>query len=128
MKREDLSGVDTMARRPPRACRKPGCPGLTWDRSGYCEEHMDLERQRRRTADANRPGPRERGYDTLWDRFRDWFLRQPGNQVCALCKKNMSRVVHHIVPVEERPDLRLDPKNCQALCRECHERLHGRRA
>lgn len=73
-------------------------------------------------------GATERGYDTLWDRFRDWFLRQPGNQVCAICKKNMARVVHHIVPVEERPDLRLEPKNCQALCRECHERLHGRRA
>jgi 5-methylcytosine-specific restriction endonuclease McrA len=36
-------------------------------------------------------------------------------------------LVHHIVPVEQSPALRLAVENLQALCRDCHEELHGRR-
>lgn len=75
--------------------------------------------------DTRRPGARQRGYDTKWDKFRAWFLQRPGNQLCAKCGR-LAEVVHHIIPIEERPDLRLVASNCQALCRACHEKVHGR--
>lgn len=34
--------------------------------------------------------------------------------------------VHHIVPLEDAPELALDMSNLVALCRDCHERVHGR--
>jgi 5-methylcytosine-specific restriction protein A len=38
----------------------------------------------------------------------------------------LAEVVHHIIPIKERPDLKLVPSNCQALCFPCHEVIHGR--
>ncbi|MEG0146244.1 MAG: HNH endonuclease [Clostridia bacterium] len=33
-------------------------------------------------------------------------------------------MVHHIIPVEERPDLGYDLNNLVALCDTCHNRRH----
>ena len=122
-----------MALAPGRACRQPGCPELTRDRSGYCEDHRNkAKRQYDKATDAKRGSARQRGYDKRWERFREWFLQQPGNQICHRCLELKGDVVkaelvHHIKPVKDRPDLRLDPANCQALCRDCHEITHGRK-
>lgn len=33
-------------------------------------------------------------------------------------------MVHHMIPLEERPDLALDLDNLRSLCDECHNRRH----
>jgi 5-methylcytosine-specific restriction endonuclease McrA len=39
-------------------------------------------------------------------------------------KPRRATMVHHIVPIDERPDLALDLSNLRALCDECHNREH----
>ncbi len=50
--------------------------------------------------------------------------RQP---LCQICLKTglytQAQEVHHIKPIRERPDLRLDAANLQALCKPCHSTL-----
>ena len=48
------------------------------------------------------------------DRFRAGYGIRP----------NRATMVHHIIPVEERPDLALDLSNLRALCDACHNREH----
>jgi 5-methylcytosine-specific restriction endonuclease McrA len=69
-------------------------------------------RARRKTA--------ERGYDSKWQAFRDWFLRyvQPA---CADCNGRATEV-HHVRKVATHPRLRLDVDNCLGLCKPCHSK------
>ena len=126
-----------MARLPGRACRWPGCPEIVYGKHTYCEAHraeVKRDRDERRKKhdkdyDNKRASARERGYDTKWDKFRAWFLQQPGNQYCKRCLELddalvLAEVVHHIIPISERPDLRLVPDNCQPLCYQCHTEVH----
>lgn len=39
-------------------------------------------------------------------------------------KPNRATMVHHVIPLEERPDLGLDLDNLVSLCDECHNRRH----
>lgn len=122
-----------MATLPGTACRWPGCPEIVKDPSGYCEEHRrPARRQYDKQTDARRGSARQRGYDSKWEKFRNWFLSQPGNQICHRCLELRgeivkAKVVHHIELVHERPDLRLHPENCMPVCFQCHEEIHGRR-
>lgn len=55
------------------------------------------------------------------------FSRDNGK--CQLCFK-VAEVAHHIIPWSEcyKPEdrqLRFDPENCIALCKECHLKAHG---
>lgn len=43
---------------------------------------------------------------------------------CQRCKKTWANTVHHIIPRKERPDLELDPDNCEAVCEKCHNQAH----
>ena len=100
-----------MPQAPKRPCTFPHCPTLVQG-GGRCGAHKAVEQ--RGTSSA-------RGYDGVWQRFRAWFLRQPENVVCADCKREASRDVHHKIKLRERPDLRLDPLNCMGLCGACHK-------
>ncbi|MBQ8954820.1 MAG: HNH endonuclease [Clostridia bacterium] len=55
------------------------------------------------------------------DRFRaGWGIRP-----------HRAEMVHHIIPLEERPDLALNIDNLRSLCNECHNKKHpekGRQA
>ncbi len=120
-----------MATLPGTACRWPGCPEIV--KGDYCEQHRNqVRRKYDKQTDTRRGSARQRGYDNHWDKFRDWFMNQPGNQYCHRCLElrgdiRKSEVVHHIQAVADRPDLRLVADNCQALCRNCHEEIHGRK-
>lgn len=48
------------------------------------------------------------------DRFRAGYGVRP----------RRAQMVHHIIPIEERPDLALDLNNLRALCNECHNQAH----
>lgn len=55
------------------------------------------------------------------DRFRAGYGIRP----------HRAQMVHHIIPLEERPDLALNLDNLRSLCFECHNREHpekGRQA
>lgn len=53
--------------------------------------------------------------------IRDNYLCQP----CLLRKKlTPANTVHHIKPLEEAPDLALDPDNLESICPACHNKEH----
>lgn len=122
-----------MAMLPGRACRHPGCPEIVTGDKEYCAEHEWLARQKHnKETDAKRGSARQRGYDRKWETFRQWFFNRAGNQYCHRCLALKGEIIkatliHHIIPIKERPDLRLVPENCQPLCFDCHEELHGRK-
>ena len=74
-----------------------------------------------------------------WKRARAEALRRDRG-MCSDCmdriragygiKPRRAVVVHHIQPIEERPDLALTLSNLRSLCEICHNRAHpekGRR-
>jgi 5-methylcytosine-specific restriction protein A len=72
----------------------------------------------------------QRGYDRAWQRVRGAFLK--AHPLCVECERRgkvrPAEVVHHLKPVEDFPELRLKWSNLEGLCRDCHERHHGRKA
>ncbi len=70
----------------------------------------------------------ERGYDYAWTKLRNLYIR--ANPFCEArlegCK-GVARIVHHVIPVHVRPDLRLERSNLQSVCDVCHKQLHGER-
>ena len=80
---------------------------------------------------------RDKNYQHLlnskrWKQLRQWKLEQ--NPLCEICEREGKVVsaidVHHKVPVESArtPDemerLAFDPNNLQALCINCHAKVH----
>lgn len=68
-----------------------------------------------------------------WKRLRQVALSRDGG-LCAEClaryragygkKPRRAEVVHHIIPIDVRPDLALDLSNLRCLCAECHNKIH----
>lgn len=56
------------------------------------------------------------------------------NFMCVMCVKDVAcgvrrrprgaQMVHHIVPIKDRPDLALELDNLQSLCNDCHNKAH----
>jgi len=72
-----------------------------------------------------RPSASRRGYDsTHWARFRK--LRLAEEPLCRFCleegRYTPSEHVDHIIPLRERPDLRLSREGTRCLCAPCHNR------
>lgn len=87
-----------------------------------CPAH-DKEHWARVHAEDNRPSAKERGYDKDWSGLRRNYLRT--RPMCERCGEGRATIVHHIVEVQDAPELRLEWSNLQAVCRECHEKAHG---
>ena len=64
-------------------------------------------------------------YDRTWVKLRRMVLAE--EPVCRSCQKSNritpSKEVHHIIPIAENPDLRLERSNLMALCKPCHSKL-----
>lgn len=64
-----------------------------------------------------------------WERKRIVILKRD-NYLCRECgrygKVTPANVVHHVIPLSERPDLRLDNRNLISLCEECHNKMHNK--
>ena len=64
-----------------------------------------------------------------WRTFRLWFLAL--HPTCHDCEAQgiatPAREVHHVKSRKARPDLELDPDNCEALCKPCHQGKSRRR-
>lgn len=92
---------------PKRPCTFPGCPELVT--SGRCPQH---------TQKDQRGGATKRGYDYLWQKFREWFIRR--HPVCSDCQIKATTDVHHVKKARDYPDLMRVESNCMGLCHECH--------
>lgn len=90
-------------------CAAPGCPERTF--RGYCKAHASI---RRGTTT-------ERGYGGQWPRIRARVLFD--EPLCRHCAEGgrvtAASEVDHIVPLS-RGGARLDRRNLQPLCGECH--------
>jgi 5-methylcytosine-specific restriction endonuclease McrA len=64
----------------------------------------------------------ERGYGWDWQKFQPQFLAE--NPLCVDCLERgivtAAVEVHHVDKIRDRPDRKLDPENCKALCKPCH--------
>jgi len=62
-------------------------------------------------------------YNYKWQRFRAGKLaREP---LCVWClelgKTEAATEVHHVIPLRDRPDLKLSDANTVSLCKACHD-------
>jgi 5-methylcytosine-specific restriction protein A len=64
-----------------------------------------------------------------WKTKRQSILRRD-EYLCRECKRygktTPATTVHHILPIEQRPDLKLSSLNLISLCNECHNKMHDR--
>ena len=108
-----------MPQRAPHPCHWPNC-AKTVRQGAYCDEHRQ-RRDRQYNADHEEKKFYRRA---TWRKFRLAFLWQ--NPLCVVCFEKGQLVpaehVDHVIPRKVRPDLELDPENCQALCASCHSR------
>lgn len=97
----------------PRPCSWPGCGRLV-SGGGACPQHAKLQDRRRgKTA--------ERGYDAAHRRLREAVLAEfPVCQVQLVCCGAMATDLDHIIPIEQRPDLRLVRSNVRSSCKACN--------
>jgi 5-methylcytosine-specific restriction protein A len=105
-----------------RPCTHPGCSTLV-PGGGRCPEHQQAAT---RAHDERRGSAASRGYDAVWRRLREHFLRRHPLCECEDCaggdlRVTLAEVVDHVIPVAERPDLRLDPSNLRAMSKRCHD-------
>lgn len=98
---------------PLRPCNEPGCGELV--SSGRCAG-CKLKFSRFKGSSA------QRGYDHTWRKLRLIVLSE--EPLCQICLKRgivkPSEQVDHIIPLEERPDLRLVRSNLQGVCAKCN--------
>ena len=84
--------------------------------------------------------PQKQNYHSKYNSFycsREWQqLRQTKwvaeNGLCEICKKQgiikEAREIHHIEPITENWNKRLDYDNLIALCSDCHNAIHNRQS
>ncbi|MDF3208362.1 MULTISPECIES: HNH endonuclease signature motif containing protein [Mesorhizobium] len=69
-----------------------------------------------------RGSPRDRGYDSKWDRLSIAYRKR--HVCCAWCaqqdRDTLTDLVDHIIPVVDRPDLKYTWSNLWALCKHHH--------
>ncbi|WP_240436207.1 HNH endonuclease [Brevibacillus laterosporus] len=62
-----------------------------------------------------------------WRKCRAFVLIRD-NHLCQPCLKKMkltfANTVHHIVSLEEAPEMALDPNNLESICPSCHNKEH----
>jgi 5-methylcytosine-specific restriction endonuclease McrA len=99
--------------------------------NGQLARQRHPERFRLPRSEANKFRSKAR-----WQRFRKWFVNKPENCYCAdpfgthvydgrHLMVTHPLDVHHIVPLEQAPELACVEDNCVTLCRRCHKRVEG---
>ena len=113
---------------PGRPCRKSGCPHITRNLNGFCDDHQGYEKAVRNNYEKR---PKENSLtpsffyqSRRWIRFRNWFRSK-----YPLCKRCLDekrgpvpmKIVDHIIPIDQG-GAKYSEGNCQSLCQECHNR------
>lgn len=64
---------------------------------------------------------------TRWKRKRAYILSRD-RYLCQECKKfgknTEAKIVHHIIEIEDDPDLALKDSNLVSICASCHNKIH----
>ncbi|MBM3205932.1 HNH endonuclease [Candidatus Shapirobacteria bacterium] len=67
-------------------------------------------------------------YNGTWRKLRN--IQLSTEPLCRMCaKRNIIKAattIDHIIPISERPDLRLEQSNLQSLCKQCHDSIKRR--
>ncbi len=106
---------------PKKPCAHPGCGRLV--QRGRCSLHQQEQLERRRQHNREYSSQRDKDGQFYsgdrWPRFRKWYLSS--HPTCVECGRG-GKVVDHIKPRRDFPDLAYDEGNCQTLCVSCHNR------
>lgn len=90
--------------------------------NGLCDYCGDTKKNTQRTYDKYRGSPKERGYDSVWEKLRTSIIQT--KPLCRICLANgfvvSATEVDHIIPIKVKPNLRLVKSNLQSLCHSCH--------
>lgn len=66
---------------------------------------------------------------TKWKAKRERILKRD-EYICRECKRygrtTGATTVHHVYPLEQRPELKLNTNNLISLCSKCHDKMHDR--
>ena len=86
--------------------------------------------QKTRKRFGQRGSSTKRGYGSRWQKYREHYMA--AHPLCVTCeakgKTVPATVIDHIVEVSGPDDpLFWEAGNHMALCRDCHERKHGRK-
>jgi 5-methylcytosine-specific restriction protein A len=102
---------------PPVACP---CGGKRIN--GVCDRGCNATSKGTIRRNSHAKTTTERGYGWDWQKFQPRFLAE--NPLCQDCLDKgivtAASEVHHVVKIKDRPDRKLDPDNCKALCKPCH--------
>ena len=105
-----------MPSRPLSPCRRPGCPALTRDPSGYCGRCIEYGEARRRERMA-RKKTTPFYLQSRWRKLRDWYIGQ--HPLCEMCGRAKATEVDHKRELRDG-GAAMSTSNLQALCHRCH--------
>ncbi len=110
-----------MPSRIPRRCGNPQCRTVGIFDSGYCDP-CKHERSAKKYAERKREG---RVFNADDDRFRESVKMQ--NVFCQRVNNGVrcrrpSVIIHHLLEVASRPDLKYETANVVMVCQSCHPR------
>lgn len=95
-------------------CHEQGCKNLI-SSGRYCDDHKRRSR--------NKGSNNKSFYNSqAWRDLKSFCYQRDGGR-CTKCLKFVfghSAQHHHIIPVNKRPDLKLDADNITTLCPKCH--------
>ena len=99
--------MPSLAKRPCPVCGALGT-------GGRCAAHAKQQDRERGTT-------KQRGYADGWPEVRaEKLALDPVCQIRLTCFGMVATEVDHIIPISERPDLRLEPSNLQSACKPCN--------
>lgn len=106
-----------MPNKPPYVC---GPCGKRVPAGQRCPCQVQHRRDSKARYDRNRPGARQRGYDTTWQRQAKAFLARPENRLCVCGCGRAADTVDHKIPHRGNKRLFWDRSNWQPMYRNCH--------
>lgn len=104
---------------PKLMCKNEGCNNIA-SKHGYCEIHQPKLKKNKRTAYEHKNKPYYR--DSRWKTVC-MIVDQREHNCCQLCHKFVSgrrKQHHHIIPIQEKPELAFDADNIMLVCPICH--------
>ncbi len=99
----------------------PRCPECE---KAYRAEKSEAQRRRNRRYDNTKRDPELTAFyhSTEWKKLRLYKINK--HFICEVCGKRPAVDVHHIIPVREDWEKRLDFNNLQSVCASCHYAHH----
>lgn len=127
-----------MNQRPLRPCKKTGCPNLTRDKLGYCEEHKHISKEIKAKRDkyynkhirTKEDKRYTQFYNSIaWKKVRESALRiYHGIDIYDYYTNNkitLATTVHHIEELKDNWDKRADLNNLFPVSEANHNVIHA---